>query len=50
MVSEYFRTEEINLFKSLLTKTACAKIGVRRQAKQKLEEIGFYFNISATRI
>ena len=26
------------------------KFDVRRQAKQKLEEIGFYFNISATRI
>ena len=50
-VLRVFCAEQIKLFNSLLTKKKhVQKFDVRRQAKQELEEIGFDFNVSATRI
>ena len=44
-----YRTEQV-IKKFTYEKKHVQKFDVRRQAKQKLEEIGFYFNISATQI
>ena len=36
MVLEYFCTEQIKLFNSLITKTACAKILRQKKSKTKM--------------